>query len=72
MRMVPDFISIDANHVEKNLFMQALNFVLDTVSIIAMHELLVGRFDSNDEKLFKNLDQHLLKCLMAWLDIHFG
>jgi hypothetical protein len=37
MRMVPDFISIDANHVEKNLFMQALNFVLDTVSIVAMH-----------------------------------
>ncbi len=37
MGMVPDCINVDANHVKKNLFMQALNFVLDTVSIVAMH-----------------------------------
>jgi len=51
--------------------MNAMDFVLDTVSIIALEVLLVGGFDSTDEKFLEYFDEHLLECLVAWLDIHF-
>lgn len=69
--MIPDLFHIDADHVQKYFLMNAMDFVLDTVSIIALEVLLVGGFDSTDEKFLKYFDEHLLECLVAWLDIHF-
>lgn len=70
--MVPDFLDIEADHVQTDFFMDSMNFVLDTVGIIALHLLLVGGFNSNDEELLEYFNQHLFESLVTWLDIHFA
>lgn len=68
--MIPDFLYINANHVEKDFLMDSINFVLYAVSIVALELLLICGFDSNDEKFLEYFQQHLLQGLMTWFDIH--
>ena len=69
--MVPYFLHIDANHVQKDLLMNSVDFIFYTVSVIALKILLVSRFDSDDEKLLEYFNKHLFKGFVTWSDIHF-
>lgn len=69
--MVPDFLNIDADHVEEDFLVDSMDFVLDRVGVIAVHLLLVGGLDSDDEELLENLDKHLFQGLVARLDVHY-
>jgi hypothetical protein len=70
--MVPNFLDIDTYHVKEDFFMKAMDYVSNTVGVIALHFLLVSGFDSLDEELLKYFDQHLLQSFVTWLDIHFS
>jgi hypothetical protein len=69
--MIPDFLNVDADHVEEDFLVDSVDFVLDTISIIAEHLLLVGGFDSDDEELLENLNQHLFQGLVARFYVHY-
>lgn len=55
--IVPDFIDVDADHEEGYFLVETLNLVLDVVCVVALEDLLVVGFGTEDEKVLENFGQ---------------
>lgn len=55
--VVPYFLDVDADHEEGYFLVKTLNLVFDVVCIVALENLLVVGFDTENEKFLENFGQ---------------